>query len=549
MTSGYATTNFPNGITSWGVPIFGGNLPLPNSGGSVWFVSSTAGNNGNDGSFNTPFATLAYAATKAGISDVIVLLPGHAEAVIAAGTVTLSTAGVQVIGLGTGSKRPTFTFSTATTASILVSGAGVNISNVVGVAGINNLANPIDVTGGTPTVQIEWQDVSTTYQAISCVRMTAVTNAKLDLKYLGTAGSAVCVNPVQLAGCTAVEINIDFYGTAGTAVVNTVATGASKDVVVYGYIYNSGTTTGAKNCVDTVTGSTWFINVDDGAAGQSYVGGSAFAPALGDTAAIANALYGAAGIASWPTAAAYANSVSISEVLAYVQNAVRNGSGTGMPTNKSIVDLLGAGYTGGANLTLQAALGTDGTTPVSATGGLFGAIGINNATNNFVSSAVTINRTGSLFGRLADLIDQQDKCVATTAATMLQATDDLFIIAGGPICLIELVGVFQTVNTGAASTFQIQANATVGGATVMSTASSSTVGAAAGTYLVLPAAVGGAVTPVTAGAHLNLLPAVGWTIPVGKLQAIVGGAGTVGTVQWFCRYRPLAPGVTVTAAY
>jgi hypothetical protein len=548
--SGYATTNFPNGITSWGVPIFGGNLPLPNSSGSVWFVSSTAGNNGNDGSFNTPFATLAYAATKAGISDVIALLPGHAEAVIAAGTVTLSTAGVQVIGLGTGSKRPTFTFSTATTASILVSGAGVNISNVVGVAGINNLANPIDVTGGTPTIQIEWQDVSTTYQAISCVRMTAVTNAKLNLKYLGTAGSAVCLNPVQLAGCTVVEVNIDFYGTAGTAVVNTVATGASKDVVVYGYIYNSGTTTGAKNFVDTVTGSTWFINVDDGAAGQSYVGGSAFAPALGDTAAIANALYGTAGVATWPTAAAYASSVSISEVLGYIQDAVRNGSGTGMPTNKSIVDLLGAGYTGGANLTLQAALGTDGTTPVSATGGLFGAIGINNATNNFVSSAVTVNRTGSMFGRMADLIDQQDKCVATTAATMAQATDTLFTIAGGPILMLSLVGIFQTVNTAAASTFIVQSTGTAGNVTVVfGTISGSTSGAAAGTMITLPASSGSAIIVSSTGANLNLLPATGWNIPVGTIQAIVGTAGTAGTVQWFLRYRPLAPGVTITAGY
>ena len=133
----------------------GSGPSIPTTNTHYWFVDSATGGNGNTGEFESPLATLAFAATLVSANDVIVLMPGHTESVIAAGTVTLSVAGVQVIGLGTGSKRPTFTFSTSTAASILVSGAGVKIANIVGVAGIDALTQPIDVTGGTPDAREE----------------------------------------------------------------------------------------------------------------------------------------------------------------------------------------------------------------------------------------------------------------------------------------------------------------------------------------------------------------------------------------------------------
>src|SRR5271165_3497276 len=105
MASGYAPTNFPNVIISWGVPVFGsGGIPLTNSNGNYWFVSSTLGNNGNPGSYSSPFATLAYALQNANLlaNDTIVVMEGHTENVTAAGTATAgilaSTADVNIIG-------------------------------------------------------------------------------------------------------------------------------------------------------------------------------------------------------------------------------------------------------------------------------------------------------------------------------------------------------------------------------------------------------------------------------------------------------------------
>jgi hypothetical protein len=542
------TTNFPNGITSWGVPLLGpgsgsgaGSLPIINSGGSYWFVSSVVGNNGFPGTFDQPFATLAFAVnattgnTKLASGDVIVLLPGHAETVTTAGGITLATAGVRIVGIGNADGRPTFTFGTNATASFLISAANCSVDNIVGKTSLaTTLQNPIDVTGNDFAItNFNWED-ATGFEAIHVIRAVAVDDLTIQLRHQGLYNGSASTSPIYLNGCSEVEISIDYYGLSSVAVVN-FYTNPCLGVRVSGQAYVYGITNSSRLVVDSATGSQWWAEIMDGGAGYFVAGGSAttFAPAGGGTA-VANALYAASpsGVPTWPTAHAYGNGYSIASVLGYVQDAVRNGSGAALATNKSLVD----------------ALGTDGTTVTGAAGSVINTLGTNASSGGtFSSSAVTSNRTGSILGRLADVIDQAEKTVATTSATMLAATDTIFTIAGGPIQVIEILGIFNTVNTGAASTFAGQINATAGGVTALSIASASTSGAAAGTALVLPAAAGSAITAVAGGAHAQLLPA--WIAPVGTIQMVVGGAGTVGQVQWFLRYKPLAPGVTVTAGY
>lgn len=71
-----ALTNFPDGITSFGVPVIGGvgNVPLT---GNWWFVNPATGSDAYDGqSPETPFQTIyaAYQAAADGNNDVIVLI-------------------------------------------------------------------------------------------------------------------------------------------------------------------------------------------------------------------------------------------------------------------------------------------------------------------------------------------------------------------------------------------------------------------------------------------------------------------------------------------
>ncbi len=77
--------------------------------------------------------TIAGALSKctANSGDTIFVLPGHTETVSGAAGIALDKAGVNIIGLGSGSTRPTITLDTAATASITVTAANITISNMI----------------------------------------------------------------------------------------------------------------------------------------------------------------------------------------------------------------------------------------------------------------------------------------------------------------------------------------------------------------------------------------------------------------------------------
>lgn len=90
-----ALTSFPNGISSFGVPVLGGIGGIPLT-GTWYFVNPAVGSDGNDGqSPETPFATLyrAHAAMTAGNNDVCFLIGNGSTT----GTARLSTALAQSI--------------------------------------------------------------------------------------------------------------------------------------------------------------------------------------------------------------------------------------------------------------------------------------------------------------------------------------------------------------------------------------------------------------------------------------------------------------------
>ncbi len=281
-------TNFPNGATSFGVPMVGGQLPTTQ--GTYWFVSSTTGSAGNPGDdISLPFARISSAITAASSGDVIVLLPNHAETIIAAGGVTVNKVGLTVIGMGEGSARPTFTFGTSTAATFLISSASFCMYNVVGICAIDSLVTGFDVraadcTLGIPGKPIEWRDTSSTVEALRAVLTTAAADRlSVNLVYLGFPAGNAGVNAVRLVGVNDGTIVVDYYGICTTAVVEFVTT-ACTNIQVSGYFYVSGTTNLSKNVVDTVTGSTWSVQGFDGAAGTSFTGGSAAAVSPGEQA-------------------------------------------------------------------------------------------------------------------------------------------------------------------------------------------------------------------------------------------------------------------------
>jgi len=134
-------TNFPNGITSFGIPIVGSGGGIPSTFGDYYFVNAdtNAGSNYNDGkSAAAPFATIAkaYSMVVDGHDDVIVLSGNSAHVL----TAMLPVAKSRVHFVGTGGVRRKnaqgsritmgLTAATADIAMVKVTGGRVTFQNI-----------------------------------------------------------------------------------------------------------------------------------------------------------------------------------------------------------------------------------------------------------------------------------------------------------------------------------------------------------------------------------------------------------------------------------
>ncbi len=272
-----------SGLEVAGVPTIGANgLPLTGSPGRYIFVQSARGQNAaTNGQADNPVASIDFAVgmCTANRGDTIVVMQGHAETLSSAGAITCDVAGINIIGLGTGTDRPELTFSSSAAASVLITAANVQIANIVGIAGVDALTNPFHVQAAGCTIgsaqfgPVEWQDTSSgALQAVRVVLTTAAAdNLRLNLKVVGlTSGGTAPVNVARLVGVNNGIIVLDTYGRATTAPIEFHTT-ACTNIEVYGYVYNGSATAPV---VDTVTGSTWFARVNEGELGTTVQGGS-----------------------------------------------------------------------------------------------------------------------------------------------------------------------------------------------------------------------------------------------------------------------------------
>ncbi len=324
--------------------------------GQVFWVSNAStiltgqsnGSDSNDGSFNHPFATTDRAINQclASRGDIVGLKPGHAETLATASAITADVAGVAIVGFGTGALVPTLTFSDVA-ATMVISAASVTMQNIIIAPSVDSVVSPIVVSGADCWLDIEHRDASAAVEAVRTILTEATAdNLHVDLTYKGFAAGNACVNAIRLVGGDNADINVNFHGVASTSVVEFLTT-ACTNVKVNGYTFNSGTTDGTKLVVDTVTGSTWFADIYDGAAGARFSGGSGSALASDDITAIntnlgtsnattTDSINGKLGTdteladrslfdqlvgdgpAVFPAAAAAANDVSLAEVMRYM---------------------------------------------------------------------------------------------------------------------------------------------------------------------------------------------------------------------------------------
>jgi hypothetical protein len=493
-------TNYPNGF-SGGLTVRG--VPILNSyAGNIFWLDSGIGSDGNRGkSKDKPFATLSYAVSQctANNGDIIIIAPGHAETISTATALAINVVGVSSVGLGVGALRPTFTVGTIATATITFSAANCSMENCIVKSNLDGLNAAVTVTGAGVYLDIEHQDASSIIEADIAIECTG-DQFTCKLRDIGFTAGDQRDQSITLNGVDNARIEIDFFGKVVTAVVNMI-TAACTDVKVTGTMYVSGTTDGSKNVVDTITGSSWYMDVIDSAAGARYTGGSASAVASDDISTI--------------------------------------NSKVGTITNTGGTATIGAVLGDFANTTLISKLdvpAADATTNVDVA---------DVAGNKTDTSIYVPGTTKSIAAYSKGTADLQERVTKKAAATMVSA-QTMFTVAGGPIEIMALVSVCETANDATASTLQYNITPTTGSATTISAASASLASAAAGASVALAGTALATAALLNAGGP-NLMANPGTIFcPIGTINMIIGVGSTTGTWAHYLRYKPLATGVTVS---
>jgi len=175
---------FANGVTIRGIPIaqaHPGKVFYVGNSTTIGAPQEVGGSNGNKGTIQAPFSTIDYAVGKctAGRGDIIYVLPGHAETITSATTLALDVAGVAIVGLGTGTSRPTLTYTTANTATINVTAANISVKNILFVGNFLSIASAITVAAAPwfTVEDCECKDTSAILGFLSFVTTTVSVNA------------------------------------------------------------------------------------------------------------------------------------------------------------------------------------------------------------------------------------------------------------------------------------------------------------------------------------------------------------------------------------
>lgn len=424
-------SNFPNGISSFGIPVLGSganNIPITNSGGTTWFVSSTLGNNGNVGSFDLPFATLAYALSQANLkaNDTVVVLEGHAESVIAAAGILCATAAVDIVGVGNGTTVPTITFTTATTASFRISGAGTTVQGLKFVNGVASLATMFDVQAKGVVIQNNVFQDNGTLTGLSFIN-TVLTGANVGdgLKILGN----YFYNPVigsynHAIGLNTVQDNVEIggnyiYGSFALSGIHNVTGQVATNVNVHdNYVKNLTAAKPALNFVSAVTGVA-YRNVF--VAGDSTVNSAKFnsgVDASGNNRSLNGAL--AAGEPFWLVKKGILSSSILTTGVALTVASI----GGDIAIEDVIVKTGGVGLAGGTNFQITSN-NTNGLLIFfsNAVSGLGSAATVNMATAGVTANGRTVLEQGKVLSLSCTstnctgvgTIDVYIKCVRLTA--------------------------------------------------------------------------------------------------------------------------------------
>jgi hypothetical protein len=160
----------------------------------VFFVDDSGSNNNSGLDPTQPFATLAYAESQctAGVGDVIIMMPGHAESVTS--TIVLNTSCLHVIGLGQGKERANLTQATTGSDNVVeVAAANITIENVFftgSTTGTSEVFIDVQAAADQCTIRNCWFEHNTKNLEAITVQPTADYLCIEDCTFMGVAAGA-----------------------------------------------------------------------------------------------------------------------------------------------------------------------------------------------------------------------------------------------------------------------------------------------------------------------------------------------------------------------
>ena len=189
-------TNFPNGITSFGIPVLGSGATIPLGSGKYIFADSTNGAAGNDGlSMTSAKNSVTNALAIMAAQDVLVLMPGtYTEAV------TVSLAGVAIVGLATPGLKDVVWGSATDTSTVTVNAANVEIGGIY-------FKPPVNTSPSTTFFTSISLGTSAAYLFVHDCRFQGQTNS-VGAIYSAVPGS----DNVTIANCQFMYMNTATYG-------------------------------------------------------------------------------------------------------------------------------------------------------------------------------------------------------------------------------------------------------------------------------------------------------------------------------------------------
>lgn len=283
-------------------------LPDVNPQAKVFFVGSTASDffgdfvytftPDNDGVARTHSTiTAALANCVAGRGDIIYVLPGYTQDITGAAAIAVATAGVRIIGLGTGRARPTLTWKTSTAAQITITAANTSFENFIfDLTGISAVVAAFSVTAADVSFLNNEFIISTGTNAPVLGILTAATAARLKVEGNRFIGPATSTDTVT--ACIQHEVGIDyvirnneFKGKMTQAILNatTILGGLIKDNT---FVIGTGTKAIAMAAASTPFVVNNRINVASGTApivsAAGFMAGNVYSAAAGVTAGTAS---------------------------------------------------------------------------------------------------------------------------------------------------------------------------------------------------------------------------------------------------------------------